>query len=46
MENTHSISTNLLSLETFQETILHGKLIALSDETKINTKQKYNKYQF
>lgn len=36
MNNTHYISTELLSLDTLAEIILHHKSLALSDEAKIN----------
>jgi histidine ammonia-lyase len=36
MDNTHYISTELLSLETLAEIVSHHKLVALSDEAKIN----------
>ena len=36
MDNTHYISTELLSLETLTEIVSHHKLLALSDEAKIN----------
>ena len=36
MDNTHYISTELLSLETLEEIISHGKQLALSEEAKIN----------
>jgi histidine ammonia-lyase len=36
MDNTHYISTEVLSLETLQEIISHHKALALSDEAKIN----------
>ena len=36
MDNTHYISTEVLSLETLQEIISHYKSLALSDEAKIN----------
>ncbi|MFV5696173.1 histidine ammonia-lyase [Flavobacterium sp. LB3P122] len=36
MENTHYISTEVLSLEVLNEIITHQKTIALSDEAKIN----------
>jgi histidine ammonia-lyase len=35
MDNTHYISTELLSLEILQEIVLHHKLLALS-EAKVN----------
>ena len=36
MDNTHYISNQLLSLETLAEIVSHHKLLALSDEAKIN----------
>jgi histidine ammonia-lyase len=36
MDNTHYISTEVLSLEALQEIISHQKSLALSDEAKIN----------
>ncbi|MFV8337145.1 histidine ammonia-lyase [Flavobacterium sp. RSP29] len=36
MDNTHYISTQLLSFETLEEIISHGKLLALSEEAKVN----------
>ena len=36
MDNTHYISTELLSLETLAEIISHNKLLDLSEEAKIN----------
>ena len=36
MDNTHYISNQLLSLETLTEIVSHHKLLALSDEAKIN----------
>ena len=36
MDNTHYISTEVLSLETLQEIISHHKSLALSDEAKVN----------
>ncbi|WP_395051392.1 histidine ammonia-lyase [Flavobacterium sp.] len=36
MNHTHYISTEVLSLEALQEIISHHKLLALSDEAKIN----------
>ena len=36
MDNTHYISTELLSLETLEEIISHGKLLALSEEATVN----------
>jgi histidine ammonia-lyase len=36
MDNTHYISTEVLSLETLQEIVSHHKLLALSDEAKVN----------
>jgi len=36
MDNTHYISTELLSLEIVNEIVLHDKALALSDEAKIN----------
>jgi histidine ammonia-lyase len=36
MDNTHYISTELLSLETLEEIVSHNKLLSLSDEAKIN----------
>lgn len=36
MENTHYISTEVLSLEQLQEIIAHHKTIALSEEARIN----------
>lgn len=36
MENTHYISTEVLSLESLQEIVLQHKLLALSDEAKVN----------
>jgi histidine ammonia-lyase len=36
MNDTHYISTELLSLETVAEIVSHHKLLALSDEAKIN----------
>jgi len=36
MDNTHYISTEVLSLETLQEIVSHHKSLALSDEAKIN----------
>ena len=36
MDNTHYISTEVLSLETLQEIVSHHKALALSDEAKIN----------
>jgi histidine ammonia-lyase len=35
MDNTHYISTELLSLEILQEIVLHHKLLALSEEQKL-----------
>jgi histidine ammonia-lyase len=36
MDNSHYISTDLLSLETIQEIISQHKVLALSDEAKVN----------
>lgn len=36
MDNTHYISSDVLSLENLQEIISHGKQLALSEEAKIN----------
>jgi histidine ammonia-lyase len=36
MDNTHYISTEVLSLETLQEIVSHHKSLALSDEAKVN----------
>ncbi|RTY99516.1 histidine ammonia-lyase [Flavobacterium sp. RSP49] len=36
MDNTHYISTELLSLETLEEIVTHHKSLSLSDEAKIN----------
>src|SRR3970040_2513897 len=36
MENIHYISTEVLSLEVLNEIIAHQKIVALSDEAKIN----------
>ncbi|QBN18157.1 histidine ammonia-lyase [Flavobacterium nackdongense] len=36
MDNTHYISTEVLSLETLQEIISHQKLLALSEEATVN----------
>ena len=36
MDNTHYISTQVLSLEVLQEIISHNKSLALSDEAIIN----------
>jgi histidine ammonia-lyase len=36
MDNTHYISTDLLSLEGVQEILSQGKLLALSEEAKVN----------
>ena len=36
MDNTHYISSDVLSLENLQEIISHGKSLALSEEAKIN----------
>ena len=36
MDNTHYISTELLSLETLEEIISHGKQLALSEEATVN----------
>ena len=36
MDNTHYISTDLLSLESIQEIISQGKILALSEEAKVN----------
>ena len=36
MDNTHYISTELLSLETVQEIVSHHKSLALSDEARVN----------
>lgn len=36
MDNIHYISTEILSLETLQEIVLHHKSLALSDEAKVN----------
>ena len=36
MDNTHYISTELLSLESIQEIISQGKFLALSEEAKVN----------
>lgn len=36
MDNTHYISTDVLTLENLQEIIAHHKLLALSEEAKIN----------
>ncbi|NRS89793.1 histidine ammonia-lyase [Flavobacterium sp. 7E] len=36
MDNTHYISTEILSLEIVQEIIAHNKLLALSEEAKVN----------
>ena len=36
MDNTHYISTDLLSLESVQEIISQGKFLALSEEAKVN----------
>lgn len=36
MDNTHYISTEVLSLETLQEIVLFHKSLALSDEAKVN----------
>ncbi|MDI5894860.1 histidine ammonia-lyase [Flavobacterium algoritolerans] len=43
MDNTHYISTQLLSFETLEEIISHGKLVALSEEAKVNI-QKCREY--
>ncbi len=43
MDNTHYISTELLSLEILQEIVLHHKLLALSEEAKVNI-QKCREY--
>ncbi|MDI5888523.1 histidine ammonia-lyase [Flavobacterium yafengii] len=43
MDNTHYISTQLLSFETLEEIISHGKLLALSEEAKVNI-QKCREY--
>lgn len=36
MDNTHYISSDVISLENLQEIISHGKKLALSEEAKIN----------
>ncbi len=36
MDNTHYVSTQVLSLETLQEIISYNKLLALSEEAKVN----------
>lgn len=36
MDNIHYVSTQLLNFETLEEIISHGKLLALSEEAKIN----------
>ena len=36
MDNTHYVSTELLSLETLEEIISHGKQLALSEEATVN----------
>ncbi len=36
MDNTHYISTEVLTLETLQEIVSHHKSLALSDEVKVN----------
>ena len=36
MDNTHYISTELLSLEKLEEIVLHHKLLALSEEAKVD----------
>ena len=36
MDNTHYISTELLSIETLEEIISHGKKLALSEEATAN----------
>lgn len=36
MNNTHYISTEVLSLETLKEIVLHHKTLELSDEAKVN----------
>lgn len=43
MDNTHYISTEVLSLEALQEIIAHHKTLALSEEAKINI-QKCREY--
>ena len=43
MDNTHYISTELLCLEILQEIVLHHKLLALSEEAKVNI-QKCREY--
>jgi histidine ammonia-lyase len=43
MDNTHYISTEVLSLETLQEIIAHHKTLALSEEAKVNI-QKCREY--
>jgi len=43
MDNTHYISTQLLSFETLEEIISHGKLLALSEEA-LNNIQKCRDY--
>lgn len=43
MDNTHYISTDVLSLEALQEIITHNKSLELSDEAKINI-QKCREY--
>jgi histidine ammonia-lyase len=43
MNNTHYISTEVLTLETLQEIVSHHKSLALSDEAKVNI-QKCREY--